>query len=97
MRRLKLVPAAAAKDLEDGEEEVDGVQVDGERERDGGLAVATGADAGEVADREQREDAQGEPGVGIRRQEDANEDVDQAERGRHRPAALRYRCRSALR
>jgi len=35
--------------LEGGEEDVDGVEVDGEGEDYGGLAVAAGADAGEVA------------------------------------------------
>ena len=78
-----LVSAAAAGELEDGEEDVDGVEVDGEREGDGGLAVAAGADAGEVAYGRQGEDAEGEPGVGVRRDEvqehagDTGDDEDQ--------------------
>ena len=56
-----LVAAASAHQLEDGEEDVDRVQVDGEGEGDGGLAVAAGADTGEVAYGEQGEDAEGEP------------------------------------
>jgi len=59
--------AAAAEEFEDGEEDVDRVEVDGEGQRDGGLAVAAGADAGEVAYGEEGEDAEGEPGVGIKR------------------------------
>lgn len=66
---LALVSSAAAHELEDGEEDVDGVEVDGEGEGDGGLAVAASADAGEVANGEKAEDAEGEPGVGIRREE----------------------------
>ena len=50
-----LVSAASAHQLQDREEDVDGVEVDGEGERDGGLAVAAGADAGEVADSQQGE------------------------------------------
>ena len=76
--------------MEDGEEDVDGVEIDGEGERDGGAAVSTGADAGEVAYGEQREDAEGEPGEGVRPEEaeehagDAGDDEDE-----QRAAALK--------
>ena len=73
-----LVSAAAAHELEDGEEDVDGVEVDGEGKDDGGLAVAAGADAGEVAYGEEGEDAEGEPGVGAGGEE-AKEDADDAD------------------
>src|SRR6185312_2117975 len=63
------VSAAAAHQLQHGEEDIDGVEIDGEGERDGGAAVATGADAGEVAYGEQAEDAERQPGVGVRREE----------------------------
>src|SRR6266851_5618312 len=67
--RLGLVSAAATHQLEDGEEDVDSVEIDGEGERYGGAAVSAGADAGEVAYGEQGEDAEGEPGVGVRGEE----------------------------
>jgi hypothetical protein len=61
--------AAATRQLKDGEEDVDGVEIDGEGERDGGAAVSPGADSGEVSYGEQGEDAEGEPGVRVRREE----------------------------
>src|SRR6185437_648449 len=36
--------AAATHQLQDGEEDIDGVQIDGQGERDGGAAVSAGAD-----------------------------------------------------
>ena len=72
--------------MEDGQEDVDGVEVDGEGEGDGGAAVSAGADAGEVADGEEGEDAEGEPGVGVGREEveehaDDADDDEAEERG----------------
>jgi len=64
--------------LQDGEEDVDSVQIDGEGENRGGLAVSAGADAGEVADGEEGKDAEGKPGVGVRRHE-PEEDADEAD------------------
>jgi hypothetical protein len=64
-----LVSAAATHQFKDGEEDVDRVEIDGEGERDCGAAISAGADAGEVAYGEQAEDAEREPGVGVRREE----------------------------
>ena len=77
-----LVSAATAHELEDGEEDVDGVEVDGEREGDGGLAVAAGADAGEVAYGKDAEDDERQTGVDVRLQ-DVEEDVDDAGEDEH--------------
>ena len=73
-----LVFAAAAEKLEDGEEDVDGVEVDGEGQDYGGLAVSAGADACEVADGEEGEDAEDHPGVGAGIEE-VEEDAGDAE------------------
>ncbi len=61
--------AAAAHQLQHREEDVDGVEIDGEREGDSGGSIAAGADTGEVTDGEQGEDAEGQPGVGVGREE----------------------------
>ena len=53
-------------------------RIDGERKLHSGGSAAAGANAGEVADGEQGEDAQDHPGVGVRREE-VEEEADQAD------------------